>query len=438
MIETPALIRASEPAMKQPFLLAVAVVFTGVASHAAIIGTNVPAAPLTAERVAAAPAWRAYLENSQRQRQADQAFLRAELQSHGLQKTSSPPGTHSAKGMTLDASANWYAGAEANRIAENLISFQTPAGGWSKNTDYAKSPRAPGEMFGAENGSLHLGTNDFDSPTQESWSYVGTFDNGATTTELRFLAKVISASKSDRDDLLKSFLRGLDYIFAAQYPNGGWPQVWPLQGGYHDDITLNDDAMLHILTLLHDVAGGAGEFTFISADQREKAAASYRRGMDCLLAAQVMANGRRSAWCQQYDALTLRPSSARNYEMPALTSAESATIVLFLMQLPNPNSNEVAAVHAACAWFEKAKIEGKAFKSVAGQGRELMDAPTGGPLWSRYYEVGTDRPIFGDRDKTIHDDVNEISRERRQGYGWFRDTPKRVLEHYKKWAKLHP
>jgi PelA/Pel-15E family pectate lyase len=107
------------------------------------------------------------------------------------------------------------------------------------------------------------------------------------------------------------------------------------------------------------------------------------------------------------------------------------------MQLPDPNSNVVAAVHAACAWFEKTKIADKAFKLVAGRGRELVDAP-GSTVWARYYEIVTDRPIFGDRDKSIHDDVSEISLERRNGYGWFRDTPKRVLEHYARWSKLHP
>jgi len=79
------------------------------------------------------------------------------------------------------------------------------------------------------------------------------------------------------------------------------------------------------------------------------------------------------------------------------------------------------------------------FATVFGaESRKLVDAPGSGPIWSRHYEIGTDRPIFGDRDKTIHDDVNEISRERRQGYGWFRDAPKRVLDHYAKWAELHP
>jgi len=230
----------------------------------------------------------------------------------------------------------------------------------------------------------------------------------------------------------------MDYIFAAQYPNGGWPQVWPLQGGYHDGVTFNDDAMLHILEFLGEVAGGQAEFSLVPQSVRARASASYRRGLDCLLAAQVVVKGKRTVWCQQNDALTLQPAAARNYEMPALTSSESATIVLFLMRLPNPGTNEVAAVHAACAWFEKTKIEGWAYQSQGAEGRKLTAAPGSGPLWSRYYEIGTDKPIFGDRDQTIHDDVNELSKERRNGYGWFRDTPKRVLEHYAKWAQVHP
>ncbi len=67
-----------------------------------------------------------------------------------------------------------------------------------------------------------------------------------------------------------------------------------------------------------------------------------------------------------------------------------------------------------------------------------MDAPGNGPIWSRYYQIGSNEPIFGDRDKTIHDDVNEISPERRKGYGWFNDSGKLVLQHYAKWAKAHP
>jgi len=404
---------------------------------AAIIGTNVPATPLTAARVATLPAWQKYFSASQQQRQRDRAFIREELQAHRLVKTTLPPKTHSAKGLARNESAAWYASAEARRIADNLMTFQTPAGGWSKNTDFTARPRQAGELFGAENGSLLLGQNDFDTPEDAGWNYVGTFDNDATTTELQFLAQVISAN-TNHATWQAAFTHGLEYIFAAQYPNGGWPQVWPLQGGYHDAVTLNDDAMLHVVEFLRAVAEGKGEFGSVPSALRAQATTSWQRGLDCLLAAQIVVDGRRSVWCQQHDAITLRPESARNYEMPAATSSESATIVLFLMQLPDPDARVVTAVHAAAAWFEKTKIMDQAFRVVGNEGRQRVAAPGAGPLWARYYEVGTDRPVFGDRDKSIHDDVNELSRERRKGYAWYKDTPKRVLEHYAKWAKQHP
>jgi len=407
-------------------------------SRSAVIATNIPATPLTANRVAGLPSWKAYYENSQRQRQADRDYLVAELKTHDLKKSTLPPKAHSAKGLSLDNEASWYAGAAAQRIADILVSFQTPAGGWSKNTDFTLRKRLPGELFGAENGSLWLGTNDFDTPLEDSWNYVGTFDNNATTTELRFLAKVIASSKDNTEAWKNSFRRGLDYIFAAQFPNGGWPQVWPLQGGYHDAVTFNDDAMLHIVEFLRDVAGGQAEFAFTDKELRAQAEAGWQKGLDCMLAAQIVADGRRTVWGQQHDAITLQPVSARNYEMPAAASSESGTLVLFLMQLPQPDSRVVTAVHAAAAWFKKTKITGKAFRVVGTESRKLVNAPDNGPIWSRYSEIGTDRPIFGDRDKTIHDDVNEISRERRKGYAWFKDTGKRVLEHYARWAQLHP
>ncbi len=427
--------------MKFHFVVIAALTLTFTAktsSFAAVIGTNVPANPLTAERVANLPAWKSYLENSIRQRQADQNVLHAEMKALHLTNAIAPPKSSSPKGTPLDRTASWYGSDEARRIAENAASFQTPAGGWSKHTDFTQHRRAPGELFAGDSNSKFLITNDFDQPAEVNWSYIGTFDNDATITELRFLAKVIVAGKTNTAALEKSFARGLEYIFAAQFPNGGWPQVWPLQGGYHDDVTFNDDAMLNVIRLVRDVSLGGKEFSFVPAALRAQAEAVWKRGLDCILAAQITANGKRTAWGQQHDALTLQPSSARNYEMPSAASSESSTIVLFLMQLPNPDSNVVAAVHAAETWFAKTKIEGKSFQVVGTESRKLVDAPGAAPIWARYYEIGTDKPIFGDRDQSIHDDVNEISRERRKGYGWFKDTAKRVEQHYAKWAKLHP
>lgn len=421
-----------------------AICFGAAASlPAAIIGTNPPALPLTATRIATLPlehqaVWMAYLERSTRQLAADRAFLRAERKEHAVKKPAIPPATRNAEGIALDKPADWYGRASARRIADIIVSFQTPAGGWSKNLNMTRSARVPGESFAPDNRSRRPSNVDYDVPQDANWNYVGTFDNDATTTQLRFLAKVITATGTNNASYRAAFQRGFDYIFAAQYPNGGWPQVWPLQGGYHDGITYNDNAMLNVLELLRDAAARTNEFAFVPANLRTRAGASLKRGIDCVLATQIVANDRRTVWCQQHDPLTLQPASARNYEMPALASSESADLVSFLMQLPDPDSNVVVAIHAAAIWFEKTEIENKAFKLVRGEGRRLVDAPGNGPLWARYYEIGTDRPIFGDRDRSIHDDVNEISLERRNGYGWYRETPKRLLEHYARWSQSHP
>jgi PelA/Pel-15E family pectate lyase len=416
--------------------------FASLAS-AAIIGTNPPALSLTAERIAALPAaqqrgWKEYLAQSDHQLRVDQAFVQVELRHHKLKEVVIPPSGRSASSLPLDKPPDWYGGAEARRIADIVVSFQTPAGGWSKNLDMSLHARAPGEAFAPDNRSRILGAADFDTPHNTNWNYVGTFDNDATMTELRYLGKVITAVDPDRSgSYRKAFQRGIDYIVAAQYPNGGWPQVWPLEGGYHDTITFNDDAVINLLNLLRDVSRGTSEFAFVPVSVREQAAESVRRGIDCVVATQIVAGGHRTVWCQQHDPLTLRPASGRNYEMPSQVSSESADVMLFLMSLPNPGQQVIAAVRAAAAWFEKTKISNKAYQRDGDEGRRLVHASGSGPIWARYYEIGTDRPIFGDRDKTIHDNLEEISRERRRGYAWYRDTPKRALEEYATWSKTH-
>ena len=410
---------------------------------AAIIGTNSPTQPLTAGHIAALPraqqtVWKEYLKRSTRQLRADQAFLQAEMRKHGIKQFGVPPPGHSARSLPLNNPASWYGESEARRIADIVVSFQTPAGGWGKNLDMTQHPRAPGESFTSNNNSRYLGKTDFDISRDAHWDYVGTFDNNATVAEMRFLAKVIAAAGANSSATYRAaFLHGLDYIFASQYPNGGWPQVWPLQGGYHDAITYNDNAIINVLALLRDIAETNSAFAFVPEKYRAPGNASLQRGIACILATQIIVNGRRTVWCQQYDAPTLQPTSARNYEMPSQAGGESAGIVMFLMDQPNPSPELVAAVNAAAAWFEKTKISDVAFKFDPDNERHLVPAPGNGPIWARYYEIGTDRPIFGDRDKSIHDRVNEISAERRRGYSWYNEAPVQALEHYADWKKLH-
>ncbi len=412
---------------------------------ASVIGTNVPAQPITAERIVALPsaqqpAWKAYLARSIAQEKADRAALAAELKP-GQVAPPPPESGHGDSGMALDKDATWYGSAQARHVADVIVSFQTPAGGWSKNQDRQGALRLPGQPYASDNNSKHLSEADFDAARDPRWGYVGTLDNGATITELRFLAKVAAqAPGKDGEAYRQSFLKGVRYLLAAQLPNGGWPQVWPLQGGYHDAVTFNDNAVSEAAGLLTDVAGGHAEFAFVPADLRGRARGAAKRGREVILAAQIRVDGKPAIWGQQADPFTLAPVAGRNYEPPAMASGESADLLLYLMSLSDPTPAEVAAVHAGVAWLKGAALMGKAWvvdKDDPRGGRRLIDQPGAGPLWSRYYDT-QGKPVFGERDKTLRDDANELSLERRRGYSWFGTGPAKAIAAYDAWAKAHP
>jgi len=414
---------------------------------AAVVGTNPPSLPLNAERIAQLPAaeqpaWREYVARSTALRAADQKFLADEIKAAGIKEPvpfkQPPPRTPS---VSAGRPAEWFASVEGREAADNVMSFQTPAGGWSKNFNTSVYRRQPGQAFAPEtNISRFLAPGDNDTPHDTHWAYIGTFDNNATIGEIRFLAKVAAAADEKTGAAWRAaVVRGINYVLTAQYPNGGWPQIFPLDGGYHDSITFNDGAITNIVEFVRDVGTGKEEFAWVPADLRRRAAASETRGVACILACQLVVDGRRTVWCQQHDMLTLAPTSARNYEMPSQSGSESAGLAVFLMAIRAPSPEVVRAVHAAAAWFEKTALRDVAFtRAPDGSGRKLLPAPGGDPIWARYYELKTDRPLFGDRDKSIHDDVNEISLERRNGYAWFNNGPKRALDRYAKWSKDHP
>lgn len=406
----------------------------------AVVRRNVPAPSITWERIAQLPpaqqpAWRDYLARSARLQAADRAALAAEVKAAGLAKPIIPAEGRGASSVPAREEPAYYHSAEAREIADIVVSFQTPAGGWSKNLDLSDHVRQRGEHYAPNNVSRYLGPDDFDTPHDRGWNYVGTFDNDATTTELRFLARVSAALGAEAGAKYRaSFLKGLDYVFNAQFPNGGWPQVYPLEGGYHDAITYNDGAVIQTIELLRQTAAGRGDLAFVPESLRARAAASAQRGLGCLLATQIVAHGVKTVWCQQHDALTFAPESGRNYEPPDACAAESADLVMYLMSLPHPSPAIVASVDAAAAWFRRTAIRGWGWK-MGPNGRRWTEVPGAGPIWARYYDSQTDRPIFGDRDKTLHDNVNELSAERRRGYQWFGTKPGEALQEYARWRK---
>src|SRR5277367_645320 len=410
----------------------------------AVIGTSKPAESITAARIATLPAkdraaWMAYLERSRKPMQADRDALAAE-RTPGEPEPPMPKEGFSARTMPLDHDVAWYGTAEARHVADVIVSFQTPAGGWSKNLDMSGDLRGRGQSYTPDNLSKHPGPDDFDAPKDPHWNYVGTLDNDATNTELHFLLLVSGATPGAAGEAYRaSFLRGIRYLLAAQFPNGGWPQVWPLEGGYHDAITFNDNAVTESAETLTAVADGGGNYTFIPADLRRQARAAADHALQCVLATQVVVQGKRTVWAQQHDALTLAPVPGRNYEPAALSSGESADVLLYLMKLPHPSPAVVATVDAGVSWLKTAAIYGREWVGGRGTpgGRHLEAKSGAGPIWARYYSITTGKPIFGDRDKTIHDDVSELSLERRNGYAWYSAGPQQALDTYAIWSKEH-
>ncbi|MFC0202935.1 pectate lyase [Novosphingobium soli] len=411
-------------------------------AQAATIGTMTPAEPVTAARIDTLPkaeqaAWDRYLARSEALMAADKAALAAERRSHPA--ANAPGGPSGGGGMPLDRPAAWYAGAEARHIAANIISFQTPAGGWGKNMDRSGPLRVPGQSWVPYENLPANAREDITSATPE-WRYVGTIDNNATLDEMRFLARVQAQLPGHEGDAARAaFRKGLAYLLTAQYPSGGWPQVFPLQGGYHDALTYNDDAMAHVLSLLGDVAAREGDFAFATPTEAARAQAAHARGIAVILATQVRTGGRLTGWSQQHDPLTLAPVGARNFEPAALSSNESARLLMLLMEQPAPSPRLVAAVHAGIAWLRAAAVRDKAWGLADDgiPGKHLADRPGAGPIWARFYDMKTLKPIFGDRDKSIQDDVNDISLERRNGYSWYGAGPAQALKAYETWAKAH-
>ena len=318
--------------------------------------------------------------------------------------------------------------AEAARVGDNLLFYQHETGGWPKNmrlqdplTDNVR--KKVDEM--------------------KKGKRYATIDNKGTTTEIIYLSRLYNATKDER--YLDAVLRGFDYLFKAQYANGGWPQFFPLSKGYYTHITYNDDAMVNVLKVMRDAAKGKAPFTFLPDSVKAKAQASLDKGVDCILKTQVMQDGRKTVWCAQYDENTLQPADARAFELASLSGQESDDIVLFLMSLSKPSMEIRQCIEDAVAWFKKSKLTGiQIEKYTNGDGKKDIrvvpcaqdDAPCD-PLWARFYTLDDNRPFFCDRDGVKRYSLDEIGYERRNGYSWYNNDGMDVLKRYETWRQKY-
>jgi len=302
----------------------------------------------------------------------------------------------------------WYRGREGTRVVANVLSYQSDQGSWPKNLD------TTAQLFTGDRRLLQ-----------------GTFDNGATIGELRFLARSYRATQNEHYQ--DAFQKGLDHVLRARYPTGGWPQLYPPGKGYQRHITFNDGAMVNILEFLSDVTHSV-DFSFVAEARRSAAEHGFDSGIQCILKCQIKVNGKLTIWCAQHDETTLEPRWGRSFEPPALTSAESAGILRLLMSQDNPSPEIKRAVHAGARWFERSRINGVR-QTYRNGDKVIVQDKEAPPLWPRFSEIGTNRPVFCGRDGVIKYDIASIEAERRNGYAWYGGWGSDVASRYSRWKE---
>ncbi|WP_337880209.1 pectate lyase [Rheinheimera sp.] len=344
------------------------------------------------------PDWQQYLQQSVQLKQQDQQQFTKELTALGLTKALAAP---KAKNFGLEAISS------AAELAA-VLSYQTPSGGWSKRTDM-RQPRRPGQWAGAEP------------------AYIPTFDNSATSSQIRWLMNYYpQADGAARQRIRHSLDKALQFLLQAQFPNGGFPQTYPLRGGYHDAATLNDHVMTDLLSLLSDIS----QSPLFSTEQQQQASQSFQRGVQFLVKAVVVLNGRPTVWTAQHHPLTLAPVAARKFEQVSLVSTESAKLLALLLGKASDQPGVHRTLCYGALWLQQHQITDKKWQRTA-TGSSLVPEK-GRVLWARFYSLKDEKPVFFDRDGQTYSDVNQLSLERQQGYGWYQSEGKAFL---KAWAK---
>lgn len=323
----------------------------------------------------------------------------------------------------LNQSNEWYHSVEAQKVADNILGYQNPDGGWIKLQPDVNITQPV------------LGVGDLNAGKRKS-----TIDNDSTNMQIRFLGKLYTTTKAEK--YLNGFNKGLDYLLNGQYDNGGWSQFFPEGAGYQRNITINDNAMANVLDLLRDVLNKDEGLAFVDAPRINRCQTAYQKGIDMLLRTQIVVNGKKTAWCQQYDQNTLEPTIGRAYELPSLSSQESAKVVRFLMSIDNPNPEIIDAVQSAVAWLNATKLSG--IKVITqkdptlefGSDRIVVKDPKASPIWARFYDIDTNKPLFSSRDSQKRTEFWQVSYERRNKYNWYVTEPLALLtQDYPTWQK---
>ena len=318
--------------------------------------------------------------------------------------------------------------ADTVAIADNILLYQRDSGGWPEN----KHPQRV--LTPAEIATITANKAQADA----------SFDNRNIYPQITYL--MCAYEQTGNEHYRSAALKGLRFTLDVQYANGGWPHSpGRADRPYGDYITFADEVMPGVLGFLRRVADALPPFSDIPALLRQQAAAAVAKGDALVLDLQVVTQSKRSIWAGQYHPQTLAPMAARSYELPALQTWESVAVVEYLMSIPNPTPEMIAAVDSAVAWFTVNRIPGVRIEEfaidpvrftyhTARVDRKLVADATAPGLWARFYDLKTSEPFFTNRDGTRVEALADVALERRSGYDWYGIWPAQLVrEAYPQW-----
>ena len=282
-----------------------------------------------------------------------------------------PPGTPTVGQAFLRAyrvTGDEYYLDAARDAARALVWGQRTVGGWDHRVDVS-----------------HL-TADAETPVRKKGRC--TFDDNITQAAIEFLIDIDGVL--DEAWLTNGVELGLKFMRDSQFENGAWPQWYPLRGGYHDHYTFNDNSMNDCIKLMikaHKVYG------------KDEYLRCARRGADFIILSQ--GKDGQAGWAQQYSH-DMKPAKARSFEPAGICSAVTGRNIRTLVDVHLYTKDEkyLAPVEKAVEWLIKSQVRTN--------------------LWARLYEVGSNKPIYGDRtnpNKVIYD-YDKVSTREKTSYAW--------------------
>ncbi len=299
-----------------------------------------------------------------------------------------PPGTPTVGLAYLDAydaTGDPFYLTLVGQVADALCYGQLRSGGWSNCIDF--DPQ--GQRVAQYRGQAKRGKNN------------SSLDDGQSQTAMRFLIRADQAFGFRNQAVHQAAQSALQSLLAAQFANGGFPQVWtgpvaqqPVMAANFPDYDWRTEGRIKeywtLYTLNDDVAVHVAE-VFIAADEVYDDPA-YMSALcklgDFLILAQLPAP--QPAWAQQYN-YEMQPVWARKFEPPGVSGHESQKIVALLMRIfeVTEDSKYLKPIPAALDYLEQSTL-------ADGQ-------------LARYYELKTNRPLYmlrrGDQYSLTYDDT---------------------------------